>query len=252
MWSFEFFAGSTIYFDEARSWHFATIAWYETHTEKKDTDIRVEDILTLEGGLGKSSKDGALSVGAAYYAQWKLTEEDLGTTLEGNTFVVALTFPIPKSGKKAVRGAKTQRLNGSVLVGKGHIKGILISGPRPKASVLVNSNCRIKVALAIYTSLQAMRCLLTMAALPACGHGCHCLSLHYSLGNRSRAAKSSPKVSSPAPPIGLTTAWTRSKANAVATRTGVLSAENDEHYRPLESRQCCLMDDPAVALGGRV
>lgn len=142
MWSFEFFAGSTIYFDDARTWHFATSAWYETHTEKKDTDIRVGDILTLEGGLGKSFLDGALSVGAAYYAQWKLTEDNLGelerpngpglgkhrvygvgpeltlplatkktlygfvnaryfwefgaeSTLEGNTFVLTLTFPIP-------------------------------------------------------------------------------------------------------------------------------------------------------------
>lgn len=142
MWSFEFFAGTTIYFDEARTWHFATTAWYETHTDKKDTDIRVGDILTLEGGLGKSFLDGALSVGAAYYAQWKITEDDLGelerpngpglgkhrvygvgpeltlplatkktlygflnaryfwefgaeSTLEGNTFVLTLTFPIP-------------------------------------------------------------------------------------------------------------------------------------------------------------
>jgi hypothetical protein len=68
MWSFEFFAGTTIYIDEAKSWHFATTAFYETHTEKKDTDIRVGDILTLEGGLGKSFMYGALSVGAAYYA----------------------------------------------------------------------------------------------------------------------------------------------------------------------------------------
>lgn len=143
MWSFELFAGTTIYFDEKKSWHFATTAFYETHTEKKDTDIRVGDILTLEGGLGKSFMDGALSVGAAYYAQWKITDDDLGldfeapgdrrlgknrvyglgpeltipiatskklygfinaryfwefdahSTLEGNTFVLTATFPIP-------------------------------------------------------------------------------------------------------------------------------------------------------------
>ena len=142
MWSFEFFAGTTFYFDQARTWHFATTAWYETHTEKEDTDIRVGDILTLEGGFGKSFLDGAVNVGAAYYAQWKLTDDDLGelerpngqglgkhqvygvgpeltlplatkktlygflnaryfwefgaeSTLEGNTFVLTLTFPIP-------------------------------------------------------------------------------------------------------------------------------------------------------------
>ena len=143
MWSFELFAGTTIYLDEAKSWHLATTAFYEFHTDKEDTDIRVGDILTLEGGLGKSFMDGALSVGAAYYAQWKMTDDDLGldielpsgrrfgkhrvygagpeltipiattkklygfinarylwefgahSTLEGETFVLTATFPIP-------------------------------------------------------------------------------------------------------------------------------------------------------------
>jgi len=143
MWSFELFAGTTVYFDEAKSWHFATTAFFETHTDKEDTDISVGNILTLEGGLGKSFMDGALSLGAAYYAQWQLTEDDLGverllfsnrsigkhrvygvgpelniplatskklygflsarylwefgaeSTLEGQTFVATLTFPLP-------------------------------------------------------------------------------------------------------------------------------------------------------------
>jgi hypothetical protein len=143
MWSFELFAGTTVYLDEAKSWHFATTAFFETHTEKEDTDIKVGNILTLEGGLGKSFMEGAVNVGAAYYAQWKLTDDDLGldidlpgrrglgkhrvygagpevtipiatkkklygfinaryfwefgarTTLEGNTFVLTATFPIP-------------------------------------------------------------------------------------------------------------------------------------------------------------
>lgn len=77
MWSFEVFAGTTLYLDEAKSWHFSATAFYETHTEKEDTDIRVGDFLTIEGGLGKSFMDGVLSVGAAYYAQWKLTDDDI-------------------------------------------------------------------------------------------------------------------------------------------------------------------------------
>ena len=72
MWSYEIFGGTTLYFDEARTWHFAATAFYETHGEKDGTDIRVGDILTLEGGLGKSFMDGAANVGIAYYAQWKL------------------------------------------------------------------------------------------------------------------------------------------------------------------------------------
>ncbi len=77
MWSLEFFAGATLYFDEAKSWHIAANAYYETHSEKEDSDITVGDILTIEGGLGKSFMDGAISVGAAYYAQWKLEEDDI-------------------------------------------------------------------------------------------------------------------------------------------------------------------------------
>jgi hypothetical protein len=78
MWSFELFAGATFYFDEKKTWHFATTAFYETHTDKKDTDIDVGDILTLEGGLGRSFLGGGANVGIAYYAQWKLTSDDLG------------------------------------------------------------------------------------------------------------------------------------------------------------------------------
>jgi hypothetical protein len=143
MWSFELFGGTTLYLDQAKKWHFAATGFYETHTKKKDMDIKVGDLLTLEGGVGRSFLEGAGNVGLAYYAQWKLTKDDLGidlmlppdlrigrhrvygigpeltfpiatkkklicfltarylwetgarTTLEGNTFVLTVTFPIP-------------------------------------------------------------------------------------------------------------------------------------------------------------
>ena len=138
MWSYEIFGGTTVYFDDARTWHFATLASYETHGEKDGTNIRVGDLLTLEGGLGKSWMDGALDAGIIYYAQWKITEDELGagiirpnkhrvyglgpevtlaiasqktlfgfltmryvwetgarSTLEGNTFMASLAFPLP-------------------------------------------------------------------------------------------------------------------------------------------------------------
>jgi hypothetical protein len=78
MWSYEIFGGTTVYFDEARTWHFAATAFYETHGKKDGADIRVGDILTLEGGLGKSFMEGAVNVGIAYYAQWKITDDDFG------------------------------------------------------------------------------------------------------------------------------------------------------------------------------
>jgi len=143
MWSYELFGGTTVYFDEARTWHFAATAFYETHGKKDGTDIRVGDLLTVEGGLGKSFMDGAANAGIAYYAQWKLSDDDFGidlpelpnrrlgkhrvygfgpevtlplatkqtlfgflnlrylwetgarSSLQGNTFVVTLTFPLP-------------------------------------------------------------------------------------------------------------------------------------------------------------
>jgi len=84
MWSFEVFGGATFFFDEAKSWHVATTAFYETHTEKEGSDVRVGDVLTFEGGLGKSFKQGTWNVGLAYYAQFKVTDDDFG-----------LGFPLP-------------------------------------------------------------------------------------------------------------------------------------------------------------
>lgn len=78
MWTFEVFGGATVYLDEAKSWHLATTAFWETHTEKEDSDQKVGNILTLEGGLGKSFKEGAITFGLSYFAQWKLTSDRLG------------------------------------------------------------------------------------------------------------------------------------------------------------------------------
>ncbi len=89
MWSYELFGGTTIYLDEAKSWHFAATAFYETHGKKDGTNVRVGDILTVEGGLGKSFMEGAVNVGIAYYAQWKLTDDDFGVDL------APVSFPIP-------------------------------------------------------------------------------------------------------------------------------------------------------------
>ncbi len=89
MWSYELFGGSTVYFDEAKSWHVSAFAAYETHGKKDGTDIRVGDIITVEGGVGKSFMDGAASAGIAYYAQWKVTDDDfgLGFTLPGGPWI---------------------------------------------------------------------------------------------------------------------------------------------------------------------
>ena len=71
MWGYEPFIGTTIFFDEARTTSLATTAFWELHGAEKDTNVKVGQILTLEGGMGKSSLKGGLVIGAGYYAQWK-------------------------------------------------------------------------------------------------------------------------------------------------------------------------------------
>ena len=79
MWTYEPFIGTTLYFDEARTASLATTAFWEFHGKKEDSNVKVGQILSLEGGLGKSFLGGGLIIGAAYYAQWKLTEDELGS-----------------------------------------------------------------------------------------------------------------------------------------------------------------------------
>jgi hypothetical protein len=89
MWSYELSAGTTVFLDSAKAWSLATSAYWETHTQKSDqnvtiggklsqTGVTVGDLLTLEGGVGRSFLAGAASVGLAYYAQWKVTDDDFG------------------------------------------------------------------------------------------------------------------------------------------------------------------------------
>ncbi len=77
MWTYEPFLGTTVYFDERRTVSLAATAYWEFHGDKKDTNVNVGQILSLQGGLGKSFLGGGLIIGGAYYAQWKLTEDQL-------------------------------------------------------------------------------------------------------------------------------------------------------------------------------
>ena len=78
MWSHEIQAGTTVYLDHAKKYTVATSAFLELHSKKKDQDIRVGDILTLEGGAAYNIEKigGAFGMGYAY--QGKLTD-DSGT-----------------------------------------------------------------------------------------------------------------------------------------------------------------------------
>src|SRR6185436_16165917 len=86
MWSYEVSGGGTAYLDKQRSLSISTMAYWETHTKKNGEvqfqrttvhDVKVGQLLTLEGGIGKSFLHGAASIGAAYYAQWKMTPDQM-------------------------------------------------------------------------------------------------------------------------------------------------------------------------------
>ena len=78
MWGHELQAGTTVYFDDARTWHAATTASFNVFSEKKDSETKVGNILTLEGGAGRDLLGGGLSLGLSYYAAYKLTDDRLG------------------------------------------------------------------------------------------------------------------------------------------------------------------------------
>jgi hypothetical protein len=87
MWSYEVSGGTTVYLDRQKSLSVAATAYWETHSRKDGDvhvgnttlrDVKVGQLLTIEGGVGKSFLRGAASVGLAYYAQWKVTADQFG------------------------------------------------------------------------------------------------------------------------------------------------------------------------------
>jgi len=89
MWSYEVSGGGTVYLDSQRSLSVATTAYWETHSAKEGEvrmqnvsihNVKVGQLLTLEGGVGKSFLHGAASVGMAYYAQWKVSADQFSVS----------------------------------------------------------------------------------------------------------------------------------------------------------------------------
>jgi hypothetical protein len=85
MWSYEVSAGGTMYLDSQRSFSLSATAFWETHGRKEGavrvqnvsiSNVKVGQLMTIEGGAGKSFLHGAATIGAAYYAQWKVTPDE--------------------------------------------------------------------------------------------------------------------------------------------------------------------------------
>jgi hypothetical protein len=74
-WTQEILIGTTVYLNESRTLHAATVATFDFTSEKEDSETKVGNILNLEGGLGADFLEGGLTVGVAYYGTFKLTED---------------------------------------------------------------------------------------------------------------------------------------------------------------------------------
>jgi len=75
MWAHEMVAGTTVYFDDAKSWHVAATMFYDINQRKRSRDIKVGQYMTIEGGVGRSFLKGVASTGMAYVMQWKTTND---------------------------------------------------------------------------------------------------------------------------------------------------------------------------------
>ena len=82
----EFSAGTTLFFNDKKTFHFSALAAYEINGKKKDTDIKTGDILSIEGGLGKTfycmnaektAPKGILNAGLIYYFQFKVSDDKI-------------------------------------------------------------------------------------------------------------------------------------------------------------------------------
>ncbi|WP_428230608.1 SphA family protein [Flavobacterium sp.] len=88
----EFSAGTTLFFNDKKTIHFSALASYEINGKKKDTDIKPGDILSIEGGLGKTFyvMDGTnpapksiINAGLIYYLQYKVSNDQIPVPVFG-------------------------------------------------------------------------------------------------------------------------------------------------------------------------
>jgi len=93
IWANEFTLGSTVYLDQKRTWNAAATFALEFNSDKRDTNIHVGDLGTIEGGLARTFYKKAsgpipivMNLGVAGYAQFKITGDsgsDIPPALRG-------------------------------------------------------------------------------------------------------------------------------------------------------------------------
>jgi hypothetical protein len=75
MWGHELMFGTTVYLNEARTYHAAAVASFNFQSEKESSETRVGNAMNLEGGVGADFLGGRLTAGLVYSASFKLTAD---------------------------------------------------------------------------------------------------------------------------------------------------------------------------------
>ena len=75
MWSHEIQGGVTAFVDPATTVSIATTAYFEMHSKKKDQDLKVGNLLTLEGGAAYNVRKIGGAFGIGYYLQHKMSDD---------------------------------------------------------------------------------------------------------------------------------------------------------------------------------
>ncbi|HXT14780.1 MAG TPA: transporter [Gemmatimonadaceae bacterium] len=75
MWSYEMSAGSTVYLGSSHQSSASALVAYQVQSHVEDTDKRAGQVLTVEGGAGHTLIRHFGQLGVAYYAMWKLTND---------------------------------------------------------------------------------------------------------------------------------------------------------------------------------
>ena len=111
MWGQEIGFGTTVYLNEKRTWHAATVASFGWQSKKEDSETKVGNEMYLEGGVGTDLLKGGLSLGLVYYTATKLTEDRIegfpSILIRGknNTFALGPEVQLALARKNTVYGS---------------------------------------------------------------------------------------------------------------------------------------------------
>jgi hypothetical protein len=116
MFGQEILVGTTVYLNKQRSLHAATAATLDFFSEKKDSETKVGNVLNLEGGFGADFLKGGLTVGMAYYATFKVSDDEFDSRRasrlirdKNRVWGLGPEFTLALATKQAVYGFVTVR-----------------------------------------------------------------------------------------------------------------------------------------------